>query len=76
MRRLTWLFVAMAATIVTLVPAMAADMANGDVYTIGKAETPLPLPLPLNGRAAPSFERPSWACDMLHRHGLRDEFMA
>jgi hypothetical protein len=71
MQRLTWLAMATATIVTFVVPAMADEMANGDVYTIGRAETPLPLPLPLNGRAAPSFERASWARAMLRRHGLR-----
>jgi hypothetical protein len=71
---LSWSGIAMVATTVTLVSAMAmaTEMANGDVYAIGKAETPLPLPVTVNGRAAPSFERASWARAMLRRHGLRD----
>ncbi len=72
MERLTWLAMPMAATTVTLAPAMATEMANGNVDTIGNAETLLQLPPALNGSAAPSFERASWAGAMLRRDGLRD----
>jgi hypothetical protein len=34
---------ATAATPVTRAPAMAIELASGDVYTVGKAETPLQL---------------------------------
>lgn len=53
-------------------PAMAATMANGDVYAMGTTEQPLPLPLPLSGTPAPRFEQSAWARATLRHHGLHD----
>lgn len=72
MQRRTWLTLVLVAATVAPFPAVAARMANGEVYAMGKAEAPLPFPLPLTGRRPPRFERDSWARATLRRHGLAD----
>lgn len=62
--------VAMAAALgMAVAPAAARTMAPGDVYAIGQAEAPLPIPVT---GATPRFERASWARAVLHRHGVAE----